>query len=205
MMLELADRAPVDPRYRGDETGKDSGSVRFGNRAPVSSPRPIRGLLWITGRLWLPERHAARRMAMQVADVHPHDGLLALDHGATLVRLDPGSAVLADGDGSAALGPVDLAGARPDPFCRMEDHWLGHLEEAHPDVLVALGRHLPAALRGPGARVRPLGVDRCGLRLRVESPDRDHDVRLAFESEATTPDELRVQVHELVGCPYRAG
>jgi hypothetical protein len=113
--------------------------------------------------------------------------------------------VLADGDGSAALGPVDLAAARPDPFCRMEDHWLGHLEEAHPDVLVALGRHLPRALRGPGTRVRPLGVDRCGLRLRVESPDPDHDVRLAFESEATTPDELRVQVHKLVGCPYRAG
>jgi len=179
VMLELADRAPVDLRYRG--------------------------LLWITGRLSLPERHAARRMAMQVADVHPHDGLLALDHGATLVRLDPGSAVLADGDGSAALGPVDLAAAQPDPFCRFEDHWLGHLEEAHPDVLVALGRHLPRALRGPGARVRPLGVDRCGLRLRVESPDRDHDVRLAFESEATTPEELRVQVHKLVGCPYRAG
>ena len=175
--------------------------MRFGNWAPVSS-RPVRGLLWITGRLWLPERHAARRMAMQVADVHPHDGLLALDHGATLVRLDPGSAVLADGHGSAALSPVDLAAARPDPFCRMEDHWLGHLEEAHPEVMVALGRHLPRALRGPGTRVRPLGVDRCGLRLRVEAPDRDHDVRLAFGSEATTPEELRMQVHALVGCPY---
>jgi Protein of unknown function (DUF2470) len=177
VMLELADRAPVDLR------------------------EPVRGLLWITGWLWLPDRRAARRMALQVADACPNDRLLELDHGATLVRLDPGSAVLADGDGSAALGPVDLAAARPDPFCRLEEHWLGHLEEAHPDVMAALGRHLPRALRGPGTRVRPLGVDRCGLRLRVEAPDRDHDVRLAFESEATTPDELRVQVHKLVGCP----
>ena len=222
-VLLLPDEEPLLDRVRSGGTGagpdaRRDGSARFpaavppigrtavmlelADRAPVDLREPVRGLLWITGWLWLPERSAARRMALQVADVQPQDRLLDLDHGATLVRLDPGSAVLADGDGSAALGPVDLAAARPDPFCRMEDHWLGHLEEAHPEVMVALGRHLPRALRGPGARVRPLGVDRCGLRLRVETLDRDHDVRLAFETQATTPDELRVQVHKLVGCPY---
>jgi hypothetical protein len=176
VMLELADRAAVDLR------------------------EPVRGLLWITGWLWLPEPRAARRMALQVADVRPHDRLLDLGHGATLVRLDPGSAVLADADGSAALTPVDLAAAQPDPFCRLEDHWLSHLEEAHPEVLIALARHLPPALaHSRGARVRPLGVDRCGLRLRVETPTRDHDVRLAFKKEATTPEELREQVNTLVG------
>jgi hypothetical protein len=183
-MLELADRAPVDLR------------------------EPVRGLLWITGWLWLPEPRAARRMALQVADVHPHERLLELGHGATLVRLDPGSAVLADGDGSAALTPVDLAAARPDPFCRMEDHWLRHLEEVHPEVLVALARHLPPELAlCRGAQVRPLGVDRYGVRLRVEAPDRDHDVRLAFDSEVATPEALREQLNRLVGagrCPHRA-
>ena len=198
-VLLLADDEPLLDRVR---SGRTAVMLELADRAPVDLREPVRGLLWITGWLWLPDRRAARRMALQVADVCPQDRLLDLDHGATLVRLDPGSAVLADGDGSAALGPVDLAAARPDPFCRMEAHWLGHLEEAHPDVMAALGRHLPRALRGPGSRVRPLGVDRCGLRLRVETPDRDHDVRLAFESEATTPDELRVQVHKLVGCPH---
>jgi uncharacterized protein DUF2470 len=198
-VLLLADDEPLLDRVR---SGRAAVMLELADRAPVDLREPVRGLLWITGWLWLPERRAARRMALQVADACPDDRLLELDHGATLVRLDPGSAVLADGDGSAALGPVDLAAARPDPFCRMEEHWLGHLEEAHPDVMAALGRHLPRALRGPGTRVRPLGVDRCGLRLRVEAPDRDHDVRLAFESEATTPDELRVQVHKLVGCPH---
>ena len=198
-VLLLADEEPLLDRVR---SGRTAVMLELTDRAPVDLREPVRGLLWITGWLWLPERRAARRMALQVADVCPQDRLLDLDHGATLVRLDPGSAVLADGDGSAALGPVDLAAARPDPFCRLEAHWLGHLEEAHPDVMAALGRHLPRALRGPDSRVRPLGVDRCGLRLRVETPDRDHDVRLAFESEATTPDELRVQVHKLVGCPH---
>jgi hypothetical protein len=137
-------------------------------------------------------------MALQVADVHPHERLLELGHGATLVRLDPDSAVLADGDGSVALSPVDLATARPDPFCRMEDHWLSHLEEAHPEVLIALAGHLPPELvRCRSARVRPLGVDLDGMRLRVEAPERDHDVRLAFRKAAGTPEELREHIHWL--------
>ncbi len=63
------------------------------------------------------------------------------------------------GDGCAALTPVDIAAARPDPFCLMEDHWLAHLEAAHPEVFVGLAQHLPPELsrspappgpRGPG-------------------------------------------------------
>ncbi len=207
-VLLLADDEPLLGRLRtvparppggGSSEGRVAVMLELADRAPVDLREPVRGLLWITGWLWLPDPRSARRAALQVADVHPDHRLLDLGHGATLVRLDPGSAVLADGDGSAALGPVDLAAARPDPFCRMEDRWLGHLEEAHPEVLAALARHLPRALRGPGARVRPLGVDRCGLRLRVETADRDHDVRLAFEGGAATPDELRAQLRRLVG------
>ena len=201
-VLLLADDEPLLERVR---SGQPAVMLELADRAPVDLREPVRGLLWITGWLWLPEPRAARRMALQVADVRPHEALLELGHGATLVRLDPGSAVLADGDGSVALSPVDLAAARPDPFCRMEDHWLRHLEESHPEVMIALARHLPPMLaRCRGARVRPLGVDRCGLRLRVETPERDHDVRLAFEREVTTPEELRDEMNKLVGCPFAA-
>jgi hypothetical protein len=196
-VLLLPDHEPLLDRVRA---GEPAVMLELADRAPVDLREPVRGLLWITGWLWLPDPLAARRMALQVADVRPHERLLELGHGATLVRLGPGSAVLADGDGSAALSPVDLAAAQPDPFCRMEDHWLGHLEEAHPEVLFALARHLPAELaRCRGARVRPLGVDRHGLRLRVEAPERDHDVRLAFAKAVETPEELREQMNGLVG------
>jgi Protein of unknown function (DUF2470) len=196
--LLIADDEPLLERVRAGR--QPAVMLELADRAPVDLREPVRGLLWITGWLWLPDPRAARRMALQVADEHPQDGLLELGHGATLVRLDPGSAVLSDGDGSAALSPVDLAAARPDPFCRLEGHWLRHLEESHPEVLLALVRHLPARLaRCRGARVRPLGVDRCGFRLRVETPERDHDVRLAFDGEVTTPEELRAQIHKLVG------
>ena len=202
-VLLLADDEPLLDRVR---TGQAAVMLELTDRTAVDLREPVRGLLWITGWLWLPEPRAARRMALQVADVRPHDRLLDLGHGATLVRLDPGSAVLADGDGSAALTPVDLAAAQPDPFCRMEDHWLSHLEESHPEVLIALARHMPPALAHcRGARVRPLGVDRCGLRLRVETPTRDHDVRLAFAQEASTPEELREQLNRLAGCLNQHG
>jgi hypothetical protein len=46
-------------------------------------------------------------------------------------------------------------------------------------------------------------VDRCGLRLRVETPDGDHDVRLAFPGGASTPEELRTHVERLTTCPFR--
>ena len=196
-VLLLADDEPLLARVRNGETAV---MLELVDRAAVDLREPVRGLLWITGWLWLPEQRAARRMALQVADVRPQERLLELGHGATLVRLDPGSAVLADGDGCAALAPVDIAAARPDPFCLMEDHWLAHLETAHPEVFVGLAQHLPPELgRCRGARIRPLGVDRCGLRLRVEAPQRDHDVRLSFPGGASTPEELREQIEMLVG------
>jgi hypothetical protein len=204
-VLLLADDEPLLDRVRGAERGEVAVMLELTDRTPVDLREPVRGLLWVTGWLWLPEPRAARRMALQVADVRPQDRLLDLGHGATLACLDPCSAVLTDGEGCAALRPVDLAAARPDPFCRMEERWLSHLEDAHPEVLLALARHLPPELRGSGSRVRPLGVDRCGLRLRVEAPDRDHDVRLSWQDGATTPDELCDQLHRLVGCPYAAG
>jgi hypothetical protein len=57
-------------------------------------------------------------------------------------------------------------------------------------VFRALARHLPPSLRD--ARARPLGVDRCGLRLRVETAQGDHDVRLGWGREVTTPADLCV-------------
>lgn len=165
-MLELADPAPVPLRER------------------------VRGLLWVIGSLTRPEPAMARRWAARVADVNPDPALLDVGHGLTVLTLRPGSVVVADGDGTAPLSPVELAAARPDPFCRFETSWLAHLEDEHPEVFRALARHLPPSLRD--ARARPLGVDRCGFRLRVETAQGDHDVRLSWDREVTTPADLCV-------------
>ena len=52
------------------------------------------------------------------------------------------------------------------------------IDAAHRDVVARLAAKLPGPLRR--GRVRPLGLDRYGVRLRVEGDDGDHDVRLPF-------------------------
>lgn len=201
----LDDGDPLLDRVRDGGSSGHAAMLELTDRAPVDLREPVRALLWITGMLRLPTPFCARRIAVGMAEAHPHPRLLDLGHGATLVRLDPGSAVLSDAEGTDALAPVDLAAAPPDPFCRHETHWLAHLETAHAEVFAALRRHLPTALRDDrSARVRPLGVDRFGLRLRVETSARDHDVRLAFSAEAHTMDDLRERMAQLVGCPLGA-
>ncbi|MFC5996193.1 DUF2470 domain-containing protein [Pseudonocardia hispaniensis] len=202
--LLLDDHVPFLEHIRGAARGELPAMLEITDRAPVDLREPVRGLLWISGWLRIPDPAAARRSALTVAEIHPDPRLLDLGRGATLVRLDPNSAVLSDAEGTAALTPVELAAAQPDPFCRLERDWLRHLEESHPETFLALARHLPPALRSlAGARVRPLGVDRCGLRLRVETPTDDHDVRIAWPQPASTADQLRRQFGLLVGCPFR--
>lgn len=199
-VLLLADDEPVLQRVHGGLAVM----LELADAAPVDLREPVRGLLWITGLLSAVDPVQARRIAVDLAEQHPRPALLELGHGATMVRLAPDSAVLSDAEGTAALAPVELAAARPDPFCCHERPWLGHLESAHPEIFTALARHLPAPLRDArDLRIRPLGVDRCGLRLRVETGEEDHDVRLAWERSISTPDELRAQLRRLVACPLR--
>ncbi|HEY0805746.1 MAG TPA: DUF2470 domain-containing protein [Pseudonocardiaceae bacterium] len=174
--------------------------LELADRAPVKLREPVRGLLWLTGWLRALDGSDARRAVLAVAEARPDSRLLDVGHGVTALRLTPASLVLADGEGTSSLRPAQFASATPDPFCGYEDHWLRHLELAHRDVVGMLTRLLPDHLRG--GHVRPLGLDRCGLRLRVEAPDADHDVRLAFSQPVYTPGELGAQLRRLVGCPF---
>ena len=198
-VLLFADDEPLlDQVRRG--AGAFGAMLELADPAPVDLREPVRGLLWVTGRLWLPDPATARRFAVQAAEVVADPDLLRLGHGATLVKLDPDFAVLSDPEGCTVLAPVELAAARPDPFCRCEGPVLAHLERCHGEAFSALARYLPAALReNRDVRVRPLGLDRLGLRLRVETPARDHDVRLAWTSAPTTVPELWAELRELIG------
>lgn len=171
--------------------------------APIALREPVRGLLWISGWLRALDPGQARYVALQMAAARPEEALLDLGHGAGLLWLHPASAVLADSDGTASLAPDELGAAEPDPLCLLEGQWLAHLEQTHPEVLGALARRLPPDLRADTGQVRPLGVDRLGMQLRLELASADHDVRLAFSRPVQTPVQLAVEVQRLVGCPAR--
>ncbi len=181
--------------------GEVSAMIELTDTAPLALRRPVRGLLWITGWLRALSPKQARHVAMDVA-VHRCDHrLLDVGHGSMLLWLHPVFAVLSDAEGTAWITPADLAAAEPDPFCHLEQEWLRHLDQDHPDLLHILARRIVALPHGGRPRVRPLSVDRLGLRLRIEDGEQAHDLRLAFQRPATNPVQLASELHRLAGCP----
>lgn len=168
--------------------------------APVKLREPVRGLLWITGWLRPLDDRSARARVLSIADTRPEPRLLDVGHGLTVLTLTPVSLVLSDAEGTHPLTPQTFSAATPDPFCRDERNWLRHLDTAHADVVGALVRHLPEPLRQ--GRIRPLGLDRYGLRLRVECDSEDHDVRLAFSRPLDNGNQLGAELRKLAGCPF---
>lgn len=179
--------------------------------APLPLREPVRALVWIRGRLHaVPESDVAALLDL-VAAADPNPALLAVNAGDdaggdarfALVRLEIESVVVADSTGAESVGLGALLAARPDPFCEMESCWLQHMESAHHDVVARLATRLPAGLRR--GRVRPLGLDRYGVQLRVEDSDGDHDVRLPFAKPVDDVTGLSQAIRVLMGCPFLNG
>jgi hypothetical protein len=169
----------------------------------------LRSLVWIRGRLHFVADDGVAPMLDLVAAATSNLALLQVnspsDDGTalSLLRLEAASVVVADASGAEAVGVAALLAARPDPFWAMESCWLQHLEVDHRDVVDLLASRLPAAMRR--GQVRLLGLDRYGLRLRIEAPDGDHDVRLPFTTPVTDVRGLSRAIRTLVGCPFLNG
>ena len=177
--------------------------------APLPLREPVRSLVWIRGRLQgVPDNEVAALLDL-IATEDPNPALLqvnsetAADTRSTLMRLEIESVVVADSTGAEAIGVGALLSARPDPFCAMESCWLKHMESAHREVVDRLASRLPSPLRR--GRVRPLGLDRYGVQLRVEGDDGDHDVRLPFAKPVDDVTGLSQAIRILMGCPFLNG
>jgi hypothetical protein len=191
----------VAARERGDALLP--AMLELADLAPVAVRRPVRGLLWLSGRLRVLPMRVARRAALRIAAEQPDERLLDVGHGEVLLRLEPAMVVLSDAEGTEALAPTAMAAAPPDPVAVTGDRWLAHLAAAHAGTLSSLVPRLPPHLRRPGHRLAPLGVDRYGLRLRVETERDDHDVRLPFTAPLSCPGQLGGAVRALVGDERR--
>ena len=144
----------------------------------------------------------------QVARVNPDPVLLHVNStgeaaALSLLRVKINSVVVADGTGAEAVTVGALLAARPDPFSLAESGWLQHLESVHGDIVDRLAARLPVGLRR--GRVRPLGLDRYGLRLRIEKDEGDQDVRLPFAKPVDDATGLSQAIRLLVGCPFLNG
>ena len=181
--------------------------------APLPLREPVRSLVWIQGRMFLVPDAEVAGMLDLVAAENPNPALLQVNTGSAqasrgdtpyaLARLEIESVVVADSTGAESVGLGALLAARPDPFCELESCWLRHLESAHREVVERLATRLPQTLRG--GRVRPLGLDRYGVQLRVEDESGDHDVRLPFAKPVDDVTGLSQAIRVLMGCPFLNG
>ncbi|MCV7128514.1 DUF2470 domain-containing protein [Mycolicibacterium vanbaalenii] len=180
--------------------------------APLPLREPVRSLVWIQGRLRDVPIGEVPALLDLIASTEPNPALLQVNSGSSqgegdtrlaLMRLEIESVVVADATGAESVALSALLGARPDPFCGMESCWLQHMESAHRDVVDRLAARLPASLRR--GRVRPLGLDRYGVQLRVEAADGDHDVRLPFAHPVDDVTGLSQAIRVLMGCPFLNG
>lgn len=173
------------------------------DNSPLSLREPVRSLVWLRGTLHaLCDAHA-RALADEVASEFPHPELLDVGHTTVLLQLRLESAVVADSSGAEPVELDHLLSAVADPFCEMESAWLQHLDEEHPELVDLLSQKLPPSMRR--GRVRPLGIDRYGLNLRVEAEDGDRDIRMPFAEPVDDTTSLSRAIRLLVGCPFVNG
>ncbi len=181
--------------------------------APLALREPVRSLVWISGHVFGVPTADVPELLDLIAARHPNPALLDVHGGArradgndlplTLARLEIDSVVVADSTGAESVGVSALLDAEPDPFCALESCWLQHLETAHREVVDRLAHRLPSTLRR--GRVRPLGLDRYGVALRIENEDGDHDVRLPFAMPVDDVAGLSQAIRVLMGCPFLNG
>jgi hypothetical protein len=176
--------------------------------APLPLREPVRSLVWIRGRLHAVPGDEVAAVLDLIAAENPNPALLQVNSDSAdtryvLMRLEIESVVVADSTGAESVGVSTLLGASPDPFCAMESCWLQHMESAHREVVDRLATRLPMPLRR--GRVRPLGLDRYGMQLRVEGDDGDHDVRLPFAKPVDDVTGLSQAIRILMGCPFLNG
>ncbi|MFV0496023.1 DUF2470 domain-containing protein [Mycobacterium sp.] len=184
------------------------------DHAPLPVREPVRSLVWVRGRLHRVPPPEVFALLDQVATENPDPVLLQVDTPKsgppntdetryTLLRLSIDSVVVTDATGAEPVSLDDLLTARPDPFCEVESTLLWHLATAHADVVARLVCRLPAPLRR--GHVRPLGLDRYGVRFRIEADDGDRDVRLSFHRPVDDLGGLRKAIRVLMGCPFVNG
>ncbi|MGW0018308.1 DUF2470 domain-containing protein [Rhodococcus sp. NPDC003382] len=171
------------------------------DHSPIALRNPVRSLIWLSGSLHPVEN--PRELAAEVAEDLPHPELLDVGHGTELLRLELTSVVAADTTGAESVEVDDVLTALPDPFAALETAWLQHLEQDHADIVLRIARRIPPAART--GRIRPLGLDRYGLRLRIESGTGDHDVRIPFHEPVDDATGLSRALRRLVGCPFVNG
>jgi hypothetical protein len=179
-----------------------SALVMVSDHAPVPLCRPVRAQVWLSGWVTPVPPHAERDAVLAFAEARPEELLLDVGRTVTLLRLDLAEVVLGESGAPLEVSPLQFLVAAPDPLVAVEAGHLRHLDRDHPAFVTLLGCLLPAGSMSTEDVLRPLGVDRFGVRLRIERPVGHSDVRVPFARPLTCAAQLGPAVQELT-CAAR--
>ncbi|MGY1826613.1 MULTISPECIES: DUF2470 domain-containing protein [unclassified Blastococcus] len=180
---------------RRSPLGDAPARLTVADRAPFPLRLPVRGLVQLTGWLAPVAEPEVPRLLLDFAESTPADALFEVGLGATLVRLDLAEVELEESGTRAVVDPDDFRAARPDAVSGAETE----LMSAHREPL---GRLCARVQDWAGRRddVRLLGLDRFGVRFRVQGRSGCSDLRVPFTEALDDVEGFAAAVDHLLTC-----
>ena len=165
------------------------------DRTPFPLRHPVRGLLQMSGWVVPVAEDDVQRLVLDFADTSADECLFDVGLSATLLCLDLAEVVLEEAGTCADVDPDDFRAARPDLISRAENELMADWSEP----LSRLCRRVQWwAGRQDDARL--LGLDRFGVRFRVEGRSSCYDLRVPFAQPLDGPAGLAAAVDHLLTC-----
>ena len=165
------------------------------DRTPFPVPHPVRGLVQLSGWVQDVAEYDVTRLVLDFADVSPCDSLFDVGLSATLLRLDLAEVHLEEAGGTTDVAPADFLAARPDAVSRAETE----LMVAQCAALLRLATRVQRRV-GRHDHVRLLGLDRFGVRYRVQSRSGCYDLRVPYDRPLDGPAGFGDAVADLLSC-----
>ncbi|RBY74430.1 DUF2470 domain-containing protein [Blastococcus sp. TF02-09] len=186
---------PLLNALAGSPVGDLPARLTFTDRAPSRLRQPVRALVELAGWLSPVPASDVPDAVVAFADASPCEALFDVGLTAALLRLDVAEVVLHESHAVEHVEPEDFVAAAADPVTAAEADLLATESEALARLHVRV-----QAWAGRRDEVRLLGLDRFGVRYRVESPRGGYDVRVAFPEPLTQIEAFTDAVGNLLGC-----
>jgi hypothetical protein len=195
VLLVVPTDGVVTTALRNSPLGDVPARLTVTDRTPFPLTHPFRGLVRLSGWVGPVAEYDLTRLVLEFADVHACDRLFDVGLSATLLRLDVAEVQVEEPGGAADVEPEDFRAARPDGVSRAEND----LVAEHCEALVRLASRVQRRV-GRHDRVRLLGLDRFGIRFRVQSRSGCYDLRVPFAAPLDGPAGLGAAVDQLLTC-----
>jgi hypothetical protein len=195
VLLVVPTDGAVTTALRASPLGDVPARLTVIDRSPFPLRHPVRGLLQLSGWVTPVAEDDVGRLVLDFADVCPDESLFDVGLSATLMRLDLAAVLLEETGTCIDVDPDEFRAARPDAVSQCENELMA--EQCEP-----LSRLCSRVQRWAGRHddVRLLGVDRFGVRYRVQSRHGCYDLRVPFAQPLDGPAGFAAAVAHLLTC-----